>query len=541
MLALALVLPAHALASGSMDSSLMDDQELIYSAPAQVQQAMDQIAALGVNRIKVSMVWSLVAPDPYSTQRPNFDATDPNAYPQGNWTRYDTLVRLAQQLGISVYFQIDPPAPDWAIPANELGDSKQYGRAPNPTDFEQFVAAVGKRYSGSFAPASPTPPSAGPPPIQIPGLPPIALGGGSTQQAPPQQPLPRVSYWSIWNEPNIPAWLNPWYTSLPGGGTELLEPSLYRGLLNAAWDGLEATGHTPATDTILIGETANSGAGSVSAFIHDLYCVGPKLKLLRGSLAQRYGCPTSGSRASFVQANPGLFSATGFAHHPYSFNEPPNVRYPLRSWYTLYNLGSLEKLLNSILGSYGRRPRGGEPLYLTEFGYESDPPNPFVKNSTTQQATWLNESEYMAWRYPYVGTLTQFELMDSAPTNTYKQGSYAYWTTSFQTGLEFLGGQPKPAFAAYRIPIWLPVARHGRRVAIWGQLRPADHSQPQYAVIELERAGSHGFQQLREVETTSSQGFLVVDMPLRSAGLVRIAWLDPSTGVVDYSRDVSIS
>jgi hypothetical protein len=515
----------------------MDDQELIYSPPAQVQQAMRQIAAIGVNRIKVSLVWSLIAPDPNSTQRPSFDATDPNAYPTGAWDRWDRIVRLAQQLGISVFFQIDPPAPSWAIPASELQDVKQYGRSPNPSDFEQFVEAAGRRYSGSFAPANYNPPPAGPPPITIFGLPPIQLGGGSPAPA-PQPPLPRVSYWSVWNEPNIPAWLNPWYENLPGGGHELLEPALYRGLVNAAWAGLQATGHTTATDTILVGETANAGAGTVSDFIHGLYCVSPTLRLLRGGAARRYGCPSMGSRASFVAANPGLFYATGFAHHPYSFNEPPDVRYPLHSWYTLYNLGAFERLLTGILASYGRAPPGGVPLYLTEFGYESNPPNPFAKNTTGQQAAWLNEGEYMAWKYPYVRTMTQFELVDSAPNTSYRKGTYAYWTTSFQTGLEFLGGEPKPSFTAYRIPIWLPVARHGRSVAIWGQLRPADHSQPQYAVIEYRRAGSRSFRQLREVQTTSSEGFLVARVPLRAAGLVRIAWLDPRSGAVDYSRSV---
>jgi hypothetical protein len=183
---------------------------------------------------------------------------------------------------------------------------------------------------------------------------------------------------------------------------------------------------------------------------------------------------------------------------------------------------------------------GGVPLYLTEFGYESNPPNPFAKNSTAQQAAWLNEGEYMAFAYPYVRTLTQFELVDSAPNTSYTKGSYAYWTTSFQTGLEFVTGQPKPSFGAFRIPIWLPTPRHGRRVTIWGQLRPADHSQLQYAVIEFERAGSRSFRQLEEVQTTSSEGFLVVHPPLPTAGLVRIAWLDPGTGAVDYSRSVWI-
>ncbi len=511
----------------------MDDQELIYSSPARVQQTMRQIASLGIDRIKVSLVWNLIAPDPNSTQRPDFDATDPSAYPTGAWSRYDLIVKLAQQLGIKVYFQIDGGAPTWAVPASELRESEQLGRAPDLTDFERFVEAAGRRYSGSFVPPSNAPGS--------PGLLPIAIPGLSPPPPQPAAPLPRVSFWSVWNEPNVPAWLNPWYRPIGHRQQELLEPSLYRGLVNAAWEGVRQSGHTTGTDTVLIGETANSGVGTVSQFVRGLYCVAPSMRQLRRNAATRVGCPTSGSRTSFVEANPGLFYSTGFAHHPYSFNQPPNVPYPLADWITLYNLGSFERMLNRIFASYGARRRGGVPLYLTEFGYESNPPNPFVKNSTAQQAAWLNDAEYMAFKDPYVRDLTQFELVDSLPNTAEKKGSYAYWTTSFQTGLEFAGGQPKPAFSSFRIPIWLPVARHGRAVKIWGQLRPANHAGPQSAMIEFERRGATSFRQLREIGTTNSEGFLLARLAIPAAGLVRIAWVDPASGAVDYSRTVRVS
>ena len=51
-------------------SILMDDYAFIYSSPAQVEKNLRQVASLGVNTIKVSMVWSLVAPDPTATTEP---------------------------------------------------------------------------------------------------------------------------------------------------------------------------------------------------------------------------------------------------------------------------------------------------------------------------------------------------------------------------------------------------------------------------------------------------------------------------------------
>jgi hypothetical protein len=501
-------LAGSALASARMETSFMDDNQLIYAKPDRVMQELNQIAGLGVDRVKVSVVWSLVAPNASSSRRPSFDATDPAAYPPGAWDRYDRIVLAARQLGMSVYFQLDPPVPNWAIPSGQSStQGERLGHAPDGPNFQRFVQAVGTRYSGNY------------------------------------RGLPRVNYWGVWNEANFPGWLNPLHTKLPHGGTELLEPPLYRRILNAAWGGLQASGHTPAArDTILIGETAYSGVQPPADFVRSLYCVGPGLGPLTGSAATRFGCPTGGSRASFVATNPALFNATGFAHHPYSFNEPPDRPYALPSWITMYNLGSLERLLNGVFASYRKLPSGGVPLYLTEFGYESNPPNPFVRNSTAQQASWINEAEYMAYRDPHVRAFNQFELIDSRPRPGTKPGTRAYWGT-FQTGLEFVGGKPKPALAAFRLPIWLPVARHGNSVTVWGQLRPANHSGTQTGVIEYLARGSKSWTHAPGdvVSTNSGEGYFLTRVPIPSAGYVRLAWTDPVSGKTYYSRTVGVS
>ncbi len=484
----------------------MDDNQLIYAKPDRVISQLQQLKALGVDRVKVSLVWSLIAPSSNSSQKPSFDATNPAAYPPGAWDRYDRIVQQAQQLGMGVYFQLTPPVPTWAIPRGQSGtQGERLGHAPDGPAFQQFVQAVGTRYSGSY------------------------------------NGLPRVSFWGIWNEPNFPGWLNPLRARLRGGGTELLQPPLYRRILNAAWSGLQASGHTPAGDTILIGEIANSGVQPPADFVRSLYCVGPRLGPLSGKAALGSGCPSKGSRASFIAANPALFNATGFAHHPYSFNAPPDRPYPLRSWITMHNLGSLEGLLNGIFRSYRRLPSGGVPVYLTEFGYESNPPNPFVKNSTAQQAEWINEAEYMAYRDSRVRAFNQFELIDSGPRPHTKPGTRAYWG-NFQTGLEFLSGKAKPALAAFRLPLWIPVARHGQKVAVWGQLRPANHSSTQTAVIQYLPKGAKQWTHTQQdvVNTTNREGFFFTRVPIPSAGWTRLAWTDPSSGHTFYSRAVRV-
>ena len=527
--ALICVLPARALASDTQSAIMIDDNQLIYSTAAHTTQVMSQLHALGVDQVKVSVVWSLIAPNALGAQRPNFDAADPAAYPPGAWSRYDVIVKQAARFGMGVYFMLQGPAPVWARAPGPV-QGPVLSRTPIPREWSQFVTAVGRRYSGSYVPGGAS--NAKPPPSLL-GLP-LGLGGNSAK--PPPAPLPRVSYWEIWNEPNEVSWLTPWFRR-QGRRRLYTQPALYRGLVDQAWSALSDTGHTG--DTILLGETANVGRLDPIPFVRDLYCVGRSDLPLRGGDAATVGCPTSGSATSFVAAHPGLFDATGYAHHPYAFDLAPNRPYPHRSYVTLQNLPSLEHVLQRIYGAYGRSVPGGVPLYLTEWGYESNPPNPFVRTSLAQQETWINEGEFMSWQYPWVRALAQFELIDDGPKPHTRTGTRLYWST-FQTGLEYSDGARKPSYSAYQIPIWLPRARHGAGVTVWGQLRPADHTTIQYALIQFARGRSTQFTTLSEPSTTSAEGFLVAHVTIPAAGSLRLAWLDPSTGGVEYSRTVTV-
>ena len=116
-------------------------------------QTLETLHSLGVDTVKVSLVWQLIAPNSGSTQRPaNFDATNPAAYPPGAWGRWDTLVGVAHQLGMSVYFLVIGPAPLWAVPAGNRtsGQGPAVGWMPNPGDYQNFVEAAGRRYSGTY-------------------------------------------------------------------------------------------------------------------------------------------------------------------------------------------------------------------------------------------------------------------------------------------------------------------------------------------------------------------------------------------------------
>jgi hypothetical protein len=543
--------PGRALASDTQESVLQDDNELVYSAPPHVAHVLDRLVSLGVDQVRISINWAALAPSSRSFRRPHFDATDPGAYPRGVWHPYDTVIQLARERGLGVFLNITSPAPYWAAtaPAPASGFRRTY--SPSPAAFEDFVRAVATRYGGTYVPGSGPRQESSP---GIEGLLPIGGVLGQPPSPPPgAAPLPRVDYWSVWNEPNHGGWLTPQWRRVSAQRWVESSPVIYRRLLDAAWRALGATGH--GADTILIGETAARGALGHGVgysmrpmqFLRALYCVSRSYRPLTGARARELFCPTAGDPASLPSQHPGLFAATGYAHHPYSFTAPPWIPMADPDVATLADLPRLEHALDAISAAYGRLAAGGgrssdpigSSLYLTEYGYKSNPPNPFVPFSQVQQAAYINQGEYMAFADPRVRAFAQFLLVDDRPKLSARAGSRSYWST-FQTGLIGLGGQVKPAYTAYRLPVFVAAPFRSERVEVWTQLRAARRGTLKTAAIEYRPDGAPSFAVLRHVQTTSPHGFLVAHVALATGGLLRIAWRDPASGQVLRSRAVRV-
>lgn len=508
--ALALAAPGSALASHGQEMILQDDQSLVYASPSQVSDTLSKIKAMGVNRVRISVVWSLVAPRSTASRKPKFDATNPAAYPPGGWYRYDFIDLVAHQLGLGVYFQPTAPAPTWATTPVVRNQGFRFANNINGKLYGQFVQAVGKRYDGHYP--GPT------------------LNGGVA-------PLPRVDYWGIYNEPNIGGWSTPQWTRVHGRYVPNAA-AIYRRMVDAGWHGLVATGHR--NDTILIGETAAYGANSKGygssidplTFLRALYCVGSGYQPLRGATATAIGCPAAGSRAAFARAHPALFDAPGWAHHPYDFTKPPSYHRPDPNSATLSGIGRLETALDRVFRTYGKSRK--IPLYITEWGVQSRGPSPYVVFSQAQQAEYVNEGEYMAWRDPRIKSFSQFLLTDAGPNPKYPPGSKPYWAT-FQSGLLFYGfGQPKPAYYAFELPLWLPHPVHGRHVSVWAQIRPYPHT----GTIQFEPSGSTGWFDLAHVAPTDPDGYVSTSVFMPSAGSVRLRWDNGGTPV--YGRTAAV-
>ena len=500
----------------------MDDARIVYASPDELDATFAELKALGADRVRVSVYWQLIAPAAQQKERPSFGSAgpaNPAGYPPENWDRYDAIVRTAQKYGLALLFSVTGPAPLWATgspPRSDIESTYQ----PNPQDFRDFVTAVGTRYSGNYRDEVPAPPQ------QNCGL----LGCTGGQQPPPGELLPRVDTWSVWNEPNHPGWLTPQWLPDPRGSSLPLLPAaarIYRDLADAAWYGLQASGH--GSDTILMGETAPRGLddrGLTRAirpleFIRELYCLDRRFRPFQGEAAQVRGCP--GTRDAFVQAHPGLFNETGWAHHPYALEQGPTDSDPRHDNVVLADLPRLTRTLDRIFAVHGQARR--LPVWLTEYGYQTDPPDPTIGVSWSRQAAYLNEAEYLAYRNPRVASMAQFLLVDDGPLRQFRPSDPRYWGT-FQSGLRTGSGREKKSYTAYQRPIAATRSRvrRGRTVRIFGQLRSAPNGERLTGRLEYRGARSRRYRKVKTLHTSNARGFVMARARPRRSGYYRIVW-----------------
>ena len=516
--------PAPALASHSQVAIMQDDTALL----ANPGPTLQEMRHLGVQMVRVTVRWSYIAPNPLSFRRPNFNATDPNAYPAPSWAPYDAIVEDAHNDGIKVLFDVTAFAPFWAQGPGARRYKAKYetDRAfePSASAYGQFVRAVGIRYSGTFKPL------------------------GSTTA------LPRVSAWELYNEPNFGEDLAP---QAIDDSRVLWAPVMLRGLLNAAWNALRATGHR--SDTTVIGALAARGAhiarrrGGLPGtygetppleFIRELYCVDSRYRRYRGSAAAVRHCPASAAASRRFRAqNPALFSSSGWSIHPYQLtadaNAPPDTtRYHDPDFVALSQLPKMASTLDRVQRVY----RSGKrfPLWNDEYGYITDAPvvAPPVKTchchfvSPATAAYYLNWAEYMSWANPRIASFSQYELYDPNPIlNVVSYGGFASGLIYYPT---VLGGKPKAGYFAYRLPIYVPrtSTRLGNPLRVWGDVRPApfavaDGDGPQYVQIQFQQSPGAQWILEKTVKVTDPHGYFETSVAFPSSGYVRIAWTYP--------------
>jgi len=519
LLLLALALPAPATASQTQETVLQDDPKVIFpDSTVALDRMFRTLSDLGVDRIRVSVLWDLFGPEPKSKEPPSFpeEPNDPASYEPDAWERYDRIVRLAAKHKLAVLFNPTGPAPAWAAARKPGGVVARYVKNPDPAAFGDFVEALGRRYDGSW------------PDPQRPGA-----------------MLPAVDHWSIWNEPNYPSWLWPQWR---GRGRKRVpnSPRLYRRLADAAYLGLVRSGHR--SDTVLLGETAPGGGRRKGQrpleFVRELYCLNRRFQPYHGRQARLRGCPTTAaSRGRFVSYHPVLFQAQGWAHHAYSVHYAPTYHHPDRQSVTIGDLPRLTRTLDRVLLRWGNTEL--EPsIWVTEHGYQTHPPDPYATVSPRRQALWITQADFLTYLNPRVDSVAQFLLYDDRPRAKYRnmrKRRKTYWGT-WQSGLLTASGARKPAFDAYRLPLWVsPMrVREGRPVRVWAQYRPGAPDAVLTARVEFLERGTEEWSTLAETSLSNERGSLDIDVRVPAPGALRVVWTDPAKSKPQPTRAAGV-
>jgi len=463
---LILLATAASATASTRQETILQDDRL-FGDPGRQVEALDTADSLGIDTIHTVVVWSTLAPRPTASRKPSgFNGADLGDYDEEKWDRFDDLVRGAQARGIDLLLSPSTPAPKWASECRRKTSTCD----PSPKEYQAFFTAVVKRYNGRTRDEN--------------------QGGGL---------LPKVDRLSVLNEPNLGSWLSP----------SSQAPAMYRDLVYAAEKALRS-GRQPRAQ-LLISEAAPIRS---LIFYQRLFCIDSRGRALDGGQARRAGC-TPRRRIKRLKA-------TGIAHHPYSRGGEPPFKRRGSSDITLRYMDRLKTVLDQAAkaGAIKRNI----PQYSTEFGIASDPPSESFGVAPTIQARELNHSEFVTYENKSVRAFAQFQLSDDTNIG---QGTDP---VNFQTGLRFGSGEEKPAFAAFRMPIY--VTRAGNRARVWGGVRPGAGSR-----VDIQTESNGTFTTVTTV-TVDRYGYIDenIDTP---RGKVRLRWTAPN-GQEFTSREANI-
>ena len=356
-----------------------DEPDTLYGDPV---TAFATLKTLKVQVLRVNLYWGgnkwAVA-----NSKPS-DPTDPGD-PAYNWALYDRLVEYAKTNNIPVMFSI-LFTPAWAN-----GSQARTVAPTNMQDLQDFAYAAAERYSGLW-----TPPS-----WQRNAT--LGIGNG---------PLPKVTMWTAWNEPNNPIWLSPQYKKV-GKKWVIWSAKSYAQICNAIYNGV----HSPALGP-LPGEQVACGV------------TGP-----RGNDAPATA-RASVDPLSFLTAAKadGMKTFDVYAHNPYANDGSQAPDYiPKGKQKRQVQLGNINVLLAKVTQLYGPKH-----LWITEYGYQTNPPD-----KTIYGTSWANQAKYMQQAYaiarknPRIDMLLWFLVRD--------EPNIGGW----QSGLMTVAGKKKPSWTTY--------------------------------------------------------------------------------------------
>jgi hypothetical protein len=267
-----------------------------------------------------------------------------------------------------------------------------------------------------------------------------------------------IEYWLIWNEPNKPLWLKPTRAAI-----------YVQHLLNPGYEAIHSV-----LPNAMVG-------GGVTAPRGGLGGVAPVTWLHGMSLAHA--------------------KLDAYAHHPYPLRPRETPSSGGCKNCPSITMATLPKLLILV-----RRYFGPKPVWLTEYGYQTNPPDSYLGVPPRQQATLLSLAAMRVWRLARVTMLIQYLYRDEPQLSR------------FQTGLVFVDDRPKPALNAFRLP-FAEMRRSGFETRFWGQIRDGRSGRRPYRIDVLHK---NTWVPVGGVRTTNDQGVFIRTIRLKRGALLRV-------------------
>jgi hypothetical protein len=272
---------------------------------------------------------------------------------------------------------------------------------------------------------------------------------------------PFVMRWLIWNEPNQRRWLRP------------TTPAIYvRRLLNPAYAAIHSVRPHALVGGGVTAPRAATGGVSPLAWIKGMKAAHAKLD--------------------------------AYAHNPYPLNPNETPTTGGCDHCETLTMATLPQLIADVGNAFGPTKR----VWLTEYGYQTDPPDSFLGVSLQKQAIYVSEAAMRAYVTPRVDMLINYLVQDEPDLDRW------------QSGVLTTAGDEKPSYQAFQVPLTVQ-ARTKTTVTLWGQIRPGSGSQP----YVLEQLQGTKWLPVGKSSKTSPRGFFKRIVPAAAGTSFRVVQL----------------
>ncbi len=281
--------------------------------------------------------------------------------------------------------------------------------------------------------------------------------------------LPRVRFWQAWNEPNKVASRS----DKPGTA------AWYRTLVNA----FAAEAHSVPGNEVVAGGLAPFGISTSIA----------PLDFMRSVLC--------------VDTHPACHDPVHFdvwSTDPYTAGGPTHVATHAGD-VSVAELPEMKAVLDKAAGSGDVASPRPPAFWVTEFSWDSDPPDPGGLPAALE-GRWVAQALYEMWSSG-VSLVTWFTLRDEP------FASSPYQSGLFYRGPSLARDRPKPAFTAFRFPFVAFPA--GKSISVWGR---APAGKP--GAVRIEQHGPGGWSLVARLEA-NRVGIFSAELTTRKRGPLR--------------------